>query len=261
MSEPTLGMLTQRLERLERAHRRWKRLGAGALAGIAVVVLMGQALPARRDIEAQSFVLLDPTGHAYARLGMFGGGPALQLFDKEGRGRAVLSVGQNGTPLLSLLDETRKGGAVLGVGANQDAALLLRDADGKVRANLGLDGNGVTFALSDPKGVTRVAIEAQGVESARLLLQDGTGTPRAALASDRTGAASLRVMDQAGRPRAALASDPVGPTLTLYDPNGAPRALLGSAELKDASRGTTVQRPAASLLLFREDGTVLWTAP
>lgn len=250
-----------RLERVERENRRLKRVGVAVLAGIAAVVLMGQAVPGRRDLEAQSFTLLDSTGHLQARLGMLAGGAALQLFDQNGQGRAALSVRPDGTPLLSLADGTGKGGATLAVGADRETALLLRDPDGKVRATLGLGPHGVGLVFTDRQGVSRVGIDVPGDDAARLVLQDGAGMTRAALAIDKAGAPTLRVLDQAGQPRAVLASTDLGPTLTLYDPNGAPRALVGPVQLKDSRGAAVVRRATSSVVLFDQDGKVLWQAP
>src|SRR5574341_310730 len=129
VQEPDGQAIVGRLARLERAHRWWRRLSLLVLAGAAAVVLMGQAVPGRRDLEAQSFVLLDSAGNPQARLGMVAGGPALQLFGPGGHERAGLSVRQGGTAVLSLADGTGKGGATLATGATQDTALLLRDPD------------------------------------------------------------------------------------------------------------------------------------
>ncbi len=259
--EPDWQAVVGRLERVERANRRWSRLGLLMLAGSAAALLMGQAVPGRRDLEAQSFVLLDSTGHAQARLAMVAGGPALQLFDASGQGRAGLSVRQDGTAVLSLSDGSGKGGATLVAGATQDTALLLRDPAGQVRATLGIDGQGVALALTDRKGISRVGIDVPEADAPRLVLQDEAGMARASLATDKTGAATLRLLDPTGRPRAGLTSPGLGPTLTLYDPDGAPRALLGPVELRDPRRATVVRRPASSVILFDQDGKVLWQAP
>ena len=258
---PDWQAVVERLERVEREHRWWRRLGLLVVAGAAAAVLMGQALPGRRDIEAQSFVLLDSTGHLQARLGMLAGGPALQLFDQNGQGRAALSVRPDGTPLLSLADGTGMGGATLAAGANKETTLLLRDPDGKVRATLGLEPHGPGLVFTDRQGVSRVALDVPGDDAARLVLQDGAGVTRAALAIDKTGAATVRLMDGTGRPRATLASTDVGPALTLSDPNGAPRAVVGPVELRDPRRATAVRRPASSVVLFDQDGKVIWQAP
>jgi hypothetical protein len=258
---PDWQTMVERLEGVERENRRLKARGVVALIGLAAVLLMGQAVPGRRDIEAQSFTLLDSTGKSQARLGMVAGGPALQLFDADGHGRAGISVRQDGTPWLSLFDGSGKGGVTLAVGANQDTVLLIRDPDGKARATLGLGGQGVSLVLADAQGVSRVGIDVQAGDATRVVLQDRAGTTRAALGIDQTGAPTLRVIGRTGQPSAVLMSNDLGATLTLYDSSGAPRALVGPVEGKDQRAGTVMRRPASSVVLLNPDGKVIWQAP
>ena len=51
------------------------------------------------------------------------------------------------------------------------------------------------------------------------------------------------------------------PSLELYDSTGALRAVLGSTELKNARTGSTEIRAPSSLVLFNEEGNVVWSAP
>lgn len=61
--------LTHRLDRLERENRWLKRIGGVVLVGLAAVVLMGQAGPRNRIVEAEKFVLVDKGGKVRAVLG------------------------------------------------------------------------------------------------------------------------------------------------------------------------------------------------
>lgn len=108
MSEQTIGSLTQRLECLERANRRFKLIGSSILVAIATVILMGQAKPTKvtKVLETEEFILRDPSGKIRARLGMgdlartdvelIKRGDfepvALNLFDNNGVARARLSA-------------------------------------------------------------------------------------------------------------------------------------------------------------------------
>ncbi len=82
MGESTLEILTRRLERLEQQNRFIRR--AGAVLGVAVVAffLMGQASPGGQVVEAQRFVVRDPS---------------------TGKGRAALSLLQDGSVGLSIV--------------------------------------------------------------------------------------------------------------------------------------------------------------
>jgi len=51
------------------------------------------------------------------------------------------------------------------------------------------------------------------------------------------------------------------PSLNLYDEVGNLRAVLGTTELKHNRTGSTEIRATSSLVLFDEDGKVLWSAP
>ena len=64
MSNPTMEAVVERLDRVERENRRLKKAGVAILAGIAGVVLMGQAMPTKvaKVVEAEKFVLKDTAG-------------------------------------------------------------------------------------------------------------------------------------------------------------------------------------------------------
>ncbi|MFC1537272.1 hypothetical protein ACFL4P_00425 [Gemmatimonadota bacterium] len=51
------------------------------------------------------------------------------------------------------------------------------------------------------------------------------------------------------------------PSLRLYDKDGRKRAVLGSRQLFDARTRMNLIRPPSSLVLFDEDGDVIWEAP
>ena len=64
MTEATMAGLRERLDHLERQHRTLKRAASCAALVIAGVLLMGQATPAPRVIEAEKFVVRDPDGQS-----------------------------------------------------------------------------------------------------------------------------------------------------------------------------------------------------
>lgn len=107
MSEPTLGILAQRLDRLERVHRRWKIIGSivGALLALVTalnfVLLVGTARSLVRalsgadseeeaeavedEVRARRFVLVDEAGAVRAMLAMRpDGSVALAFSDEKG---------------------------------------------------------------------------------------------------------------------------------------------------------------------------------
>jgi hypothetical protein len=90
MSKQQTEMLVQRLDRLERETRLLKRTGVAALAAIAAVMLMGQALPSKvaKLVEAEKFLVRDAAGKPRATLGLLpDGSPSLNLIDGHLAGR------------------------------------------------------------------------------------------------------------------------------------------------------------------------------
>lgn len=133
MTQSTLELVTERIERLERDNRRLKCLATLMLLGIAAVGLMGQALQDRvtanvvlaRTVEAQSLVLRDGAGKVRALLETDPAGPiTLTLSDKEGRERLALGVGPAG-----------------GVG------IVFRDKEAVVRAGIGVGPTGRPYLV------------------------------------------------------------------------------------------------------------------
>lgn len=112
MNEPTIDNLVQRLDRVERENRRWKRAGTTVLAALAALVLMGQAKPDKvaEVVEAEKFVLRDKTGKL----------------------RATLAIAADGVVSLSLTGTTEKPGAVLAAARDGASTLILYNKDGNV---------------------------------------------------------------------------------------------------------------------------------
>ena len=132
-TEPTTEILVQRLDRLERENRRLKRVGFLVAIGIAAAVLMGQARTAGRVVEAEKFLLRDPSGKPRAQLAVRADGTSgLALYARDGKPRAGLTVGADGSASPRLNDRDEKNRAVLGVAADGRAAMGLFDRDGKL---------------------------------------------------------------------------------------------------------------------------------
>ena len=89
-----------------------------------------------------------------ARLGLSEHGvPFLQLSDKEGTTRAVLSLTKNANPVLELRNKADRVNVRLGEGDDGIASLLFYDKHGQVRAMLGRDADGrAIMGISDKAG-------------------------------------------------------------------------------------------------------------
>ncbi|MFQ5873698.1 MAG: hypothetical protein ACE5JL_07840 [Dehalococcoidia bacterium] len=104
MNDPTMQTLVQRVDRLERAHRRWRRAAFALAAALGLLALVGatspRTVPVADEIRAKRFVLVDEAGRDQARLGMGLVGalvphlePELCLGDKEKSGTCVYPYG------------------------------------------------------------------------------------------------------------------------------------------------------------------------
>ena len=92
-------------------------------------------------------------------------------------------------------------------------------------------------------------------------LYDELGEPRSSLVLDAAGNPDFSLLDAQKRIRADLELDADGsPSLTLNDSKHI-RAVLGSSHLKNTTTGSTEHRSPSSLVLFREDGKLLWSTP
>jgi hypothetical protein len=165
------GDLVRRVERLERAAGRWRRLALVGMTLLGVLGLVGATRqsngPTVDEARAKQFTLVDASGsirgvlgtgasgtvglELYDRAGVVltqvmvtpNGAPQVTLLDRSGAGRAVLGLDADGSPHLTLLDErsgtravlghTSIGGGGTGPGVRRSAAsLVLADRDGKV---------------------------------------------------------------------------------------------------------------------------------
>jgi len=242
MHERDLQVLGERLARLERENRRWRRAGAMVLAALAAVVLLGQAAPGNggRTVEAEQFVLRDAGGKVRAVLHAGAdGSPHLEMRDAAGNARASLGL-LGDVAGLSMTEAGGKGGVVLHTQADGRPSLTFTDRNGSRRMTLFLAHDGSsTLAFSDRQRASRMVLNAID-----------------------NGPMGLFFYDASGRLRSLLDVEPDGsPALALFDENRTSRAILGHTELEGGKPGTTEKRQASSLLLFDKTGRVIWRAP
>jgi hypothetical protein len=156
------------------------------------------------------------------------------------------------TRSLVIVDQTGQQRASLGV-EPYGAMLFLCDEAGTLRASLGVDPNGLAaLALGDEAGKLRASLGVVKNGHVTLLLSDEAGRARAAL-----GVGGLSVFDSAGKPRVGLFVGEEGPTLTLADASGKPRASFG---VFDSVTSLTMRDEAGQLrvgLRTDKDGPLL----
>ena len=150
---PELAAVVARLEKVEQQNRRLKTVGIVVLALAVAGMVMGQAMPRARIVEAEGFVLKDGAGKVRAKLYVVGkDGPGLALLDENGKDRAWLGVGKYG-PRLTVYDENGKDRVGLGV-SKYGAGLTVYDENGKDRAWLGVGKYGPRLVQYDENGKT-----------------------------------------------------------------------------------------------------------
>jgi hypothetical protein len=178
-----------RLSRLERENRRWKWLAAVGPA-LALAGLLGQSLPSAGAIgqdtpgarpvptasvvEAQRFVLRDPSGTPRATLAMGAdGAPFFHFLDRDGAIRAVLA------PSHLVLSGQEPGSAVKLLVTRGGLPALRLEKDGRLRAILGMAGDG-TLALGfygdDGNGRALLDLSAKGAPGLTLFDPGGKVT-------------------------------------------------------------------------------------
>jgi hypothetical protein len=152
MKESTLEVLTERVERLEHATLRWKRLASFMLVLLGIAVLLGAKAGKKpsppAELRAQRIVLVDKADKGRAALAVVSDNqPSLTLLDDTGRPRLTLSLTQYGEPTLSFVD-----------------------AEGIRRIVLGLDLYGTVLRFTDDSGNLRAALMVPSEGEAELEL-------------------------------------------------------------------------------------------
>lgn len=131
-------------------------------------------------------------------------------------------------------------------GAVKATAFILVDDDGNIKAQLGMNPGGPALTLNDSNGEVRAML---GVSDAArgLVVTDSNGMHAWLGVSDESR--GLAVTDSKGIIRASIHISDDGPSISLNDINGAPRALF---------LGTDAD---AILALFDSKGQATWQAP
>lgn len=247
-----LQSVVERLDKLEKQNRTLKRVGMLVLVLFCLVFVMGQALPGRRIIEAEGFILRDANGKMRAALGISEGAPHLSLLDEEGTARIFLTLAAN-KPAVWLFDAKVNPRVSLATDAGGDGLLSLLDGMRKQRAVLGLLPDGSPklelTAEGERSAVTLGAMSSSKGSSSGLVLLDANRKPRGALLLDDQDVPMMVLYDNNGQARAKMNSTRDGPTLGFIDANGTIRAALGALGIGPA------------LLFHDANGRAIFKAP
>ncbi len=211
------GTPEQRLERLERELRRFRRLSGFVLVALAVLLGIAGAIvamaqrgrlldPSRELVASRQFILRDESGRIRGVWEATDSGAAqLILSDAAGRERLRIRVLEDGSAGLAMVDSMQRSRAVLAVLPDETTALALADEGGKTRVVLGLEvGGAPSLALADPDGTVRTGLGLEG----------GPGVTTGAGADSR---------DPRRRPREVVPELDLAPDTVRTDSSGAVR--------------------------------------
>jgi len=236
MTETTPDVLVQRIERLERENRRFKRAGAALALGLVAVLVMGQAPGRARTLEAEKLVLKDRSGKIRAVLGEGGEEREHGLFLYDGKRvpRAWLALDLAGSPGLRMASE---------IGADRvrlepDGGLNLYGTAGRIYLSVKY-GTEPSLDLIDKDGWTRAVLHLNSAPILRLL--DQRGHARLWMGAMGDGKAQIYL---GARPEPS----PPGQVVDMSKPRILPYATL------------EVDADGTMGLQFRRGGTI-WKAP
>jgi hypothetical protein len=137
-----------------RLRRRCRQLTTGLvllLLGAVGLAAIGQARPT--VIEAQRFVVKDARGKPRVIVGTFGETSAVNLYDRDGRARAILQVSADGGSRLAFHDRETKSRAVIYVDPDAATTVGFYGGDQRARAQLIVTADGdATVGLFDRDG-------------------------------------------------------------------------------------------------------------
>ena len=121
--------LFARVDRLERAMRRWRWTAFGAM-GVGIVAIVGGATMVPPDaLTAKRFDCVDEAGRVRATLGANEGGAFLILNDVQGRVRSQLVLQNDGTTGLNFKDAKSIDRVSLAFQADENSFLVFRSPD------------------------------------------------------------------------------------------------------------------------------------
>jgi len=168
--------LSQRVSTLEKQNKMLRAAVYAIALSAACVVLISQAAP-KRVLEANEFVLHDPSGTIRARLGFDAKQePMLALYDSKGNPRILVD---SGGPGIALIDESKATRADMWLDA-RGPGFSLWDKDGRLRTQLSLadspsDAHAASLSFYDDKAIGRAAL-ALNDHGPFLLFNDANGS-------------------------------------------------------------------------------------
>jgi len=155
---PELRAIVERLGKLEKQNRRLQRGILAAFTAFSAVILMGQAAPSPRIVDARKFVLKDANGNVRGWMGIVGEGSELVLGNDSARPMITLKVSTDAGDLHFY--GSRSSGMNLGVNSGSPS-VSIQDADRQGSAGLTFGKNGPSLSLEDGNGFSTVVGTSQ----------------------------------------------------------------------------------------------------
>jgi len=178
---PDVQLILERVAKLEAQNRRLRGGIIAILAAISAGILMGQAAPPPRVIEAQRFVLKDSDGSVRGWMGTIGKGSELNLGNVNAQPMMRLVVSTDASDLHFF--GSRKSGMNLGLDSGTPDISMV-GAEGSGEAGIAFEKEGPALTLRDASGFAAIVGRADLEKRA-----DG--------AARTTSAASIVLLDNA----------------------------------------------------------------
>lgn len=211
----TLDALERRIERLEQQNRSLKRRGVAVIGLVSAVLLMAQAMPRGRVVEAEQFLVKDAAGET----------------------RAALMTDSLGGVLFFMRDLAKQHGVALAVDRDGPAAMVMTSG-GANQVSVQTTKSGPSFVLYDTTGVARLHLSGAGRWGPSLGLYDESGAKQLV---------SLSASRLLGGPRLyMLANDSEAARIDLSHAKQG-RGTLGLALGMDGSASITLARTSAEV--------------
>jgi len=264
-----LEALNGRIGTLEQRLRLATRVGLlfPLIAGCALI--LGQTLPSdqqsKRVIEADEFLVRDRHGNPCIRIGAENNTPSVKILDSQGDAIVVLQ-GFN--------DSTHEGLVLVRAKNGMTGSLSAGSAHVNLSLSTGMDKKALEKWMRDVAEGGKDAFIAGAKNPdpkqswVKLSLDERTneisiwkgGQPRGSWFAE-DDYTQIYLSDKDGKARGVWDIAYGAAALTLLDSAMKSRLVLGREELKDVKSGTVQRRSESSILLFGEDGKVIFSAP
>jgi hypothetical protein len=182
-----------------------------------------------------------------------------RLVDEQGRVRGTMTVDKDGDARLRLTGARPGNGVELDAGNIGELIALSEDS---AHIWLQLNESSSSIDATDRNNIDRLSVNIFD-NSSYLNLTGPDGKKYVLTAVSKSGSSISAGTDSSGGGEefAAAVSASGEPSLTLSDTRGRDRAVLGTVDLQSVATGSTKHRSPSSLVLFGEDGKVVWSSP